>query len=83
MPKELSFDEACDLLRTWTKTLSAKVENTLPHVKSALNAEGAPPLNAPSHASMAEMELRPLKKALDEVVGAVAEVERAIWATRR
>lgn len=73
------FEEAYKRLKSWADSLNNVVEGSYDEIKDALNPETKLPKGCPSHASLAELVLRQVKKKLREVNGAVEDVEKAIW----
>ncbi len=56
-------------LNSWSKALVISVEDTLPSIQHALQSNEPLPVNCPSKASLAEMELRQIQKKLSELNG--------------
>jgi hypothetical protein len=76
-PPELSLEQAYGVLLDWSKTLARKVENRKDEIFKELEPTKLQ-LNAPSNAAAALLVFNDVKKALEEVVGAVELVEAAI-----
>lgn len=74
------FDQAYDRLRSWSRALVNVAVDMEEQVREALDPTSEIPDNCPSHASLAELVFREVKKKLREVAGAVRDVENAIWA---
>ena len=64
------------------RTLTRKVEDTLPNVQHALDPSTALPQSCPDHVALALMELREVEKPLSEVVGILKMVEDRIRSGR-
>lgn len=75
------FEKEYDQLVSWTKTLLSTVEGMRSQVQEALDPASKLPEHCPSHASMAELVFRQVRKRLDEVVHCVDAVEKAIRET--
>lgn len=75
---DLTFDEKCDQLRSWSKSLSNTVESTLPRIQAALDPATQLPPGCPSHASLALMEFSSIRKYFREVEAFVNIVDGAI-----
>jgi hypothetical protein len=73
-----TFDEKCDLLRSWSRILANKVENDLVMVKKALDPATELPKVAPPRAALALMEFRGIERSFDEVAGAMRMVRESI-----
>ena len=58
----LNLDEALKNLDSWVKALAYETERVIPVVKRTMAGEVELPQGCPSKASMAEMELRQVKK---------------------
>jgi hypothetical protein len=72
------MQEKLERLRSWSDTLARKVVDVLPQMESTLNGNTRLPENCPSKESAAELELRDIKGALDEVNAAFAAIKEAL-----
>jgi phage portal protein BeeE len=75
--KDLTVEQAYDLLASWTKTLARNVESSKDEVLRNLKPTTLQ-LDAPTNAAAALLALSGIRQALSEVGAAVGYLQRAI-----
>ena len=76
----MTLNESLDNLQSWVTSLYNETHAVIPAIRHTMSTVEPPGENAWSPASIVEMELRGIRKKLDEVNAAVEYVEAAIFA---
>ena len=76
----MTLNESLDNLQSWVNTLHYETHTTIPAIRHTMLAAEPLPEGFLSHASVAELELRGIRKKLSEINAAVEYVEEAIYA---
>lgn len=74
-----SIDECITQLENWTQALAEEVRMAAPGVNAIIQNRPPLPSGCPSHAAMAELELRPAAKKLSEVTQTMKLLKAAMW----